>query len=61
MEDWPETPRDLAELRSRVLANRLHRNTLISEDASLTTVSIRLYAFESMLPGIGYIGPEEAP
>jgi predicted RND superfamily exporter protein len=45
LEHWPETPQQLAALRERVLANPLYRNTLISRDASITTVTIELVAF----------------
>ena len=45
MEHWPETPQQLAALRERVLANPLYQNTLISRDASVTTVTIELVAF----------------
>jgi predicted RND superfamily exporter protein len=45
MERWPETPQQLAALRDRVLANPLYRNTLVSRDASVTTVTIELVAF----------------
>ena len=46
LEDWPETPEERAALRQRVLANPLYRNTLISRDAEVTTLSIELVAFE---------------
>jgi predicted RND superfamily exporter protein len=45
LENWPETPEELAALRERVLANPLYRNTLISRDATITTVSIELAAY----------------
>ena len=45
LEHWPQTPQQLAALRERVLANPLYRNTLISRDASVTTVTIELVAF----------------
>jgi predicted RND superfamily exporter protein len=45
LDDWPETPQQLAALRERVLANPLYRNTLISRDASITTVTIELVTF----------------
>jgi predicted RND superfamily exporter protein len=45
LEDWPETPQQLAALRERVLENPLYRNTLISQDAEVTTLSIELVAF----------------
>jgi predicted RND superfamily exporter protein len=45
MEEWPETSESRAALRERVLSNPLYRNTLISRDASITTVSIEFVAF----------------
>jgi predicted RND superfamily exporter protein len=45
LENWPETPQQLAALRERVLGNPLYRNTLISQDAEVTTISIELVAF----------------
>lgn len=45
MEEWPETAEARAALKARVLSNPLYRNTLISRDASVTTVSIELVAF----------------
>lgn len=46
LEDWPQGPEDFETLRQRVLANPLYRNTLISGDAHVTTVSIRLVTYE---------------
>jgi predicted RND superfamily exporter protein len=45
MADWPESPEARAVLRERVLANPLFVNTLISQDATVTTLSIELVAF----------------
>ena len=45
LEDWPESDADLRALEARVLSNPLYRNTLISADGKLTTLSIRLAAF----------------
>jgi predicted RND superfamily exporter protein len=69
LEDWPETPEDLAQLKRRALSNPLYLNTLISEDAHLTTVSIVLQRFPAQvgvseaLAGFEDIEPggEEAP
>ncbi len=41
LEDWPQDEKDVAELEHRVLSNPLYRNVLISEDARVTTISIR--------------------
>lgn len=46
LEQWPETDKDLLELRNRVMANPLYRDRLISEDGSFTTILVRLDAFE---------------
>ncbi|MEM7408721.1 MAG: MMPL family transporter [Myxococcota bacterium] len=45
LEDWPTSEADLDELRSRVMANPLYQNTLISADGRLTTLSVRLAAY----------------
>jgi predicted RND superfamily exporter protein len=47
LEDWPQTPQDLASLRQRVLANPLYRNLLISDDAQTTTILIKTSAYSS--------------
>jgi predicted RND superfamily exporter protein len=41
LEDWPESSAELEALRARVLSNPLYLNTLISEDATFTTVTIK--------------------
>ncbi len=48
LEDWPQGEKDLAELKRRVLSNPLYRNVLISEDARVTTISIRTQAYSSV-------------
>ncbi|MGI9590490.1 MAG: efflux RND transporter permease subunit [Myxococcota bacterium] len=45
MEEWPETGAARAALRDRVLANPLYRNTLVSRDQRVTTLSIELVAY----------------
>jgi predicted RND superfamily exporter protein len=47
LEDWPESEAELARIRERVLANPLYRDTLISQDGRLTTISLVLDAFAS--------------
>ena len=47
LEDWPQTEADLQRIRERALANPLYRDTLISQDGTLTTISITLDAFAS--------------
>jgi predicted RND superfamily exporter protein len=62
LEDWPETPEERAALRERVLANPFYRNTLISKDARVTTLSIELVAFQDDGSGDDLEGFEdEAP
>ena len=43
--NWPEGPEEFEALRERVLANPLYQNTLVSRDARVTTVSIRLVTY----------------
>ncbi|MCH7707371.1 MAG: MMPL family transporter, partial [Myxococcales bacterium] len=46
LEDWPDTPEKLATLRERVLSNPIYRNSLVTTDATVTTVFIRLVVFD---------------
>lgn len=46
-ENWPETKGELAEIKQRALANPLYKNTLISEDGKLTTITIELNSYSS--------------
>ena len=41
LEDWPETPEDLALLEARAAANPLYEDFLISRDGAFTVVSVR--------------------
>jgi hydrophobe/amphiphile efflux-3 (HAE3) family protein len=47
LEDWPETPAEIAALRERVLANPLYRNLLISEDGRTTVVMLESENYSS--------------
>jgi len=47
MEDWPETPQELEDLRSRVFASPLYVDNVISRDGLVTTVSIRPVVYSS--------------
>ncbi|MBW2271769.1 MAG: MMPL family transporter [Deltaproteobacteria bacterium] len=47
LEEWPETPEQLASLRERVLANPLYKSFLISSDGRVTAVVIKNDAFSS--------------
>ena len=42
LEEWPETPADLARVRERVRSNHLYQNLLISEDERTATIVLRL-------------------
>ena len=48
LEDWPETPEALAEVKRRALSNPLYLNTLISADGRFTTVVIETEAYSSL-------------
>jgi len=48
LEDWPETDADLAVLRERALAHPLYRGVLLSDDATLATVMVRVNALSSL-------------
>lgn len=47
MESWPATPAEVAALRERVLANPLYRNTLVSQDASITLISLEPFTYST--------------
>ncbi len=47
MEDWPRGAAEVDALKQRVLANPLYRNTLISEDARLTTVTVEPFTYST--------------
>jgi hypothetical protein len=44
MEEWPETPAEIAVVRERALANPFYQGLLIAPDKDLTTVLVRLNA-----------------
>jgi predicted RND superfamily exporter protein len=41
LEEWPQDAADVAEVKKRVLSNPIYVNTLISEDAGFTTLTIK--------------------
>ncbi len=45
LEELPETPEAMAELRTRVLSSELYPNYLVSEDGKLTTIFLETLAF----------------
>ena len=45
LERWPESKTAREEVRARALANPLYRNMLISDDATITTIVIKTYAY----------------
>lgn len=47
LENWPETPEQLAAVRERAMANPVYRNMLLSADATITTVVLKTDAFAS--------------
>lgn len=48
LHSWPESGQDLASLRSRVLANPLYRNLLISPDGTVTTIVLELARYTEL-------------
>jgi hydrophobe/amphiphile efflux-3 (HAE3) family protein len=48
LEDFPETPEQLATFRERVLTNPLYRDLVISADGTLTTVTIETDVYSSI-------------
>jgi len=68
MEDWPETPEDLQDLRRRVFSGPLYVDNVISRDGHLTTVTIRPVVYSgggggaaSLLGGFDEAEPDSAP
>ncbi len=48
LDEWPADPAPtLAGLRERVLANPLYRNALVSEDGTLTTITIKPFTYSA--------------
>ena len=47
LEDWPQTPAELAVIEARAMANPLYRNNLISDDGKVTTIVIETDAYSS--------------
>ncbi|MBC2704717.1 efflux RND transporter permease subunit [Desulfobacula sp.] len=48
MDNWPETPEDIAVIKQRTLENQLYKNLLISEDSKVTTIVIRTQTYSSV-------------
>ena len=45
LEDWPESKKDMLDLKKRVLSEPLYRNILISEDGSFTVLVLKASLF----------------
>ena len=45
LEQWPETPKQLAAIRQRAQENPVYRNMLLSEDATITTIVVKTNAY----------------
>lgn len=48
LEEWPETPEELASLKRRALSNPLYRNLLLSDDGRTVVVVVRTSAYSSL-------------
>jgi predicted RND superfamily exporter protein len=48
LEDWPQDAEDLETLRERAMTHPLYRGVLISEDATLATLMVRVSAFATL-------------
>ena len=48
LENWPQTPEEMAALKERVLENPLYKNLLVSEDGTFTAISIKTNSHSSM-------------
>ncbi|MCP4349817.1 MAG: hypothetical protein GY795_30415 [Desulfobacterales bacterium] len=47
LENWPETPEEIAVIKKRVFDNPIYLNTMISEDGKLTTILIKTQTYSS--------------
>ncbi|XOF34115.1 MAG: efflux RND transporter permease subunit [Candidatus Electrothrix sp. YB6] len=47
LENWPETPAELAAVKERALANPLYKNMLISEKGDFTAIVLQMQAYSS--------------
>jgi predicted RND superfamily exporter protein len=56
LENWPETPRNLDDIKRRALSNPLYTNALISEDGTLTTILVRPLALSDEAEGDVFAG-----
>jgi len=52
LENWPNTPEEMALIRQRTIDNPLYKNLLISEDSKMTTIVIQTQAHSSAGEGI---------
>ena len=48
LENWPETPEEIAIIKQRVFDNPMYKNTLISEDGKITTILIKTQTYSSI-------------
>lgn len=48
IEEWPETEEDLALLKQRALLNPLYRNTVVSEDGTMTAMVLESNLYSSI-------------
>ena len=48
LEEWPETDEELSRIRKRALANPMYKNTLVSEDGTITTIIIKTQTYSSV-------------
>ena len=51
LEEWPETPEAVAQVKQRALENPMYVNTMISEDATFTTIVIKTQSYSSFETG----------
>ena len=56
LEDWPETPEDLALFEERVRGNPLYRNALVSGDVTMTALAVTPNTFSSESPEVDELG-----
>jgi predicted RND superfamily exporter protein len=59
MENWPETPAELAAIRERALANPLYIDTLITADESHTVISLKPFTYSTKIKSDGLGGFED--
>ena len=61
LEQWPQTPADMARLRERIFDTPLYVNSLISRDGRLVTLILKPNTYSSLVDDSGLADLTKAP